>query len=48
MLKRLFKYDFKWINKVMIIYYIILLVISILTKIVESMDQTFLLLIIDK
>ena len=48
MLKKLFKYDFIWINKIMIIYYIILLVISILTKIVESMDQTFLLLIIDK
>lgn len=48
MLKKLFKYDFKWINKIMIIYYIILLVISIFTKIVESMDQTFLLLIIDK
>ena len=48
MLRKLFKYDFKWINKIMYIYYIILIIISIATKIVESVDQTLLLLIVDK
>ena len=48
MLGKLFKYDFKWINKVMYIYYIILVLISIATKIVESIDQTIILVVVDK
>ena len=48
MLMKLMKYDFKWINKVMCIYFIILPIISIAVKIVESVEQNLLLLIIDK
>ena len=48
MLSKLFKYDFKWMTKVTYIYVLILIVISIALKIVESLDQTFLLVILDK
>ena len=48
MLGKLFKYDFKWMSKVTYVYVIILIVISIALKIVESVDQTFLLVILDK
>ena len=48
MLGKLFKYDFKWMSKVTYIYALILIVISISLKIVESVDQTFLLVILDK
>lgn len=48
MINKLIKYDFKWINKVMYIYFIILFIVSVAVKIVESMEQTFLILIIDK
>ena len=48
MLNKLFKYDFKWITKVTYVYVLILIVISIALKIVESVDQTFLLVILDK
>ena len=48
MLGKLFKYDFKWMSKVTYVYILILIVISIALKIVESVDQTFLLVILDK
>ncbi len=48
MLSKLFKYDFKWINKAMYVYFIVLVIITIATKIVESIDQTLLLVIVDK
>ena len=51
MLGKLFKYDFKWINRVMPIYYILLIIISIATKIVEYLlnnDGSLLLVIVDK
>ena len=48
MLSKLFKYDFKWMTKVTYIYVLILIVISVALKIVESVDQTFLLVILDK
>lgn len=48
MLSKLIKYDFKWINKVMYIYFIILFILSIAVKIVESIHQSFILVIIDK
>lgn len=48
MLGKLFKYDFKWINKIMYVYFILLIIISIATKIVENMDQTLLLVVVDK
>lgn len=48
MLGKLFKYDFKWINKIMYVYYIILVMISITIKIIESMNQSLILAIVDK
>ena len=48
MLGKLFKYDFKWINKIMIVYYIIAIVLAILTRFVESIEQNLLIVIIDK
>lgn len=48
MLGKLLKYDFKWINKTMYVYFIILFILSIAVKIVESMEQTLILVIIDK
>ena len=48
MLGKLFKYDFKWINKIMPAYYILLLMVSIAVRIVESMKQNILIVIIDK
>jgi len=48
MLGKLLKYDLKWINKVMYIYFSILFLITIAVKIIESFEQTFLMLIVDK
>lgn len=48
MLKNLFKYDFKWINKVMIVYYILLFITTVGVIIVENMEKTFFLVVIDK
>ena len=48
MLAKLLKYDFKWINKVMIIYYTIAITLAILTRFVETLEQTTIVTIIDK
>ena len=51
MLNKLFKYDFKWITKVLYIYYIIIAFVSIALKIVEhfvNTDPSLLLVIVDK
>ena len=48
MLSKLMKYDFKWINKVMIVYYILLLITTVGVIIIENMEQTFFLVVIDK
>ena len=48
MLGKLLKYDFKWINKVMFIYYIIAFTLAILTRFVETLEQTVIVTIIDK
>ena len=48
MLNKLIKYDFKWINKVMYIYFIIMFLITIAVKIIESLEQTLFLVIVDK
>ena len=48
MLGKLIKYDFKWINKVMYIYFAILFIITISVKIIESLEQTLLMVIVDK
>lgn len=48
MLGKLIKYDFNWINKILYVYYIILFILAIVVKIVESFDQTLFLVIVDK
>lgn len=48
MISKLMKYDLKWINKILLVHYIILLILTIVVKIVESFEQNFLLLILDK
>ncbi len=48
MLGKLLKYDFKWINKVMAIYYIIAISLAILTRCIETLKQTTIVTIIDK
>ena len=49
MLGKLLKYDLKWmLNKVMWIYYVILIIVSIAIKIVENVHQTLFLVIVDK
>ena len=51
MLNKLFKYDFKWITKVLYIYYIVIAFVSIALKIVEhfvNTDPSLLLVIVDK
>ncbi len=51
MLNKLFKYDFKWITKVLYIYYIVIAFVSIALKITEhfvNTDPSLLLVIVDK
>ena len=48
MLSKLFKYDFKWITKITYAYFVVLALVSIALKIVESVEQSFLLVIVDK
>ena len=48
MLSKLIKYDFKWINKIMYIYFAIMFIITIAVKIIESFEQTLLIVIVDK
>lgn len=48
MLGKLLKYDLKWCYKPLIIFYIITILFAIITRIVESFDQTLIVLIIDK
>ena len=48
MLSKLIKYDFKWINKVMTIYFIILFILAITTRFVETFEMTTMVTIIDK
>ena len=43
MLGKLFKYDFKWINRFMPVYYVLLILVSIVTKIVEYILNNYLL-----
>ena len=48
MLVKLLKYDFKWETKIMVIYYIIAFSLAILTRFVETLEQTTIVTIIDK
>ena len=41
MLGKLFKYDFKWINKIMMYYYIFTIAISVVTRILSNFRDTF-------
>ena len=48
MLKKLIKYDFNWINKVMYVYFAILICVTLILKVIESIDQNILIVILDK
>ena len=48
MLGKLLKYDLKWCFKPLLIFYILAIFVTILIRIVESFEQTLILLIIDK
>ena len=48
MLKKLLKYDLEWCYKPLLVFYILAIFFSIIVRIVESFEQTLILLIIDK
>lgn len=48
MLKKLLKYDLKWCFKPLIVFYILAIFFSIITRAIESIEQTLILVIIDK
>lgn len=48
MLKKLLKYDLKWVFKPLLVFYILALIFSILVRIIESFESTLILLLIDK
>lgn len=48
MLGKLLKYDLKWCFKPLIVFYVLAIIFAIIIRVVESFEQTFILLIIDK
>ena len=48
MLKKLLKYDLEWCFKPLIVFYILTIIFAIITRIVEDLEQTLIVLIIDK
>ena len=48
MLKKLLKYDLKWCFKPLLVFYLLAIFFSIIVRIVESFEQSLILLIIDK
>ena len=48
MLKKLLKYDLEWCYKPLLVFYILAIFFSIMVRIVESFEQSLILLIIDK
>lgn len=48
MLKKLLKYDLKWCYKPLLVFYLLTLFFSIIVRIVESFEQSLIVLIIDK
>ena len=48
MLGKLLKYDLKWCFNPLVVFYILAIIFSIITRIIESVDQTLILLIMDK
>ena len=48
MLKKLLKYDLEWCYKPLIVFYILAISFAIITRVIESFEQTLILVIIDK
>ena len=48
MLGKLLKYDLKWCFKPLVVFYILAIIFSIITRMIESVDQTLILIIMDK
>lgn len=48
MLKKLLKYDLEWCYKPLLVFYILGILFSIIVRVVESFEQSLILLIIDK
>lgn len=48
MLKKLLKYDLKWCYKPLFVFYILAIFFSIIVRIVESFEQSLIVLIMDK
>ena len=48
MLGKLLKYDLKWCFKPLVVFYILAIIFSNITRMIESVDQTLILLIMDK
>ena len=48
MLKKLLKYDLKWCYKPLLVFYILAIFFSIIVRIIESFEQSLIVLIIDK
>jgi hypothetical protein len=48
MLKKLLKYDLEWCYKPLLVFYILAIFFSIVVRIVESFEQSLILLVIDK
>lgn len=48
MLKKLLKYDLEWCFKPLLVFYILAIFFSIIVRIVESFEQSLIVLIIDK
>ena len=47
MLKKLLKYDLEWCYKPLLVFYILAIFFSIIVRIVESFEQSLIVLIID-
>ncbi len=48
MLKKLLKYDLKWCYKPLVVFYVLAIFFSLIVRIVESFDESLIVLIIDK
>lgn len=48
MLKKLLKYDLKWCFKPLVVFYILMLFCAVIVRIVESLEKSLIVLIIDK
>ena len=48
MLKKLLKYDLKWCYKPLLVFYLLAIFFSVIVRIVESFEQSLIILVIDK